>query len=163
VDYGDGADPTTGGLVTFITPLSEAFSHSLTLGALSGQVGTITGNAGDFSAYAQYTGRGIIVSGFTNAANNVPIGKGAILTSVAGDGSSLSVQFPINYGTQPETATHVRLDVHPAPPSGVEITAGFQFFVPCRFDTDTLPVTLEEYGIGSSHSVKLIEVRSSAF
>jgi len=30
-----------------------------------------------------------------------------------------------------------------------------------RFDTDILPVTIEDYGVGGSNSVKLIEVRSS--
>jgi uncharacterized protein (TIGR02217 family) len=69
----------------------------------------------------------------------------------------------MNYGTHPEASTNVRLDVHPAPPVNAVIKAGFQFFVPCRFDTDILPVTLEDYGIGSSNSVKLIEVRQSAF
>ena len=53
--------------------------------------------------------------------------------------------------------------IHPAPLSGVSLSAGFQFYVPVRFDTDILPITIEDYGIGGSHSVKLIEVRPAAW
>lgn len=48
---------------------------------------------------------------------------------------------------------------HPAPLVGQEITAGFEFWVPVRFDTDRLPVSLEEYGVGGAADVKLIEIR----
>ena len=154
---------TDSGFVTFTTPLSETFTHPLTLGALSSGSGTISGNVGDFNAYKPFVGRGIIISGFTTNVNNVPIDKGAILAAVSSDGSAMTVNYPLNYGTHPEASTNVRLDVHPAPPVNAVIKAGFQFFVPCRFDTDILPVTLEDYGIGSSNSVKLIEVRQSAF
>jgi len=50
-----------------------------------------------------------------------------------------------------------------APASGVIISAGYQFYVPCRFDTDTLPMTLEDYGIGSAQSIKVVEVRPASF
>ena len=45
----------------------------------------------------------------------------------------------------------------PAP--GVAITAGFEFDVPVRFDTDTLDVTLDFERLGSITSIPLIEVR----
>jgi uncharacterized protein (TIGR02217 family) len=154
---------TNSGIVTFHTPLQKTFGDALTLGALLYGVGNITGAPGDFSAFAPYVGRGVIIWGFANNANNVPLGKGAVITGVAQDGSSIGVSFPDKFGTIPETKIGVTLEVHPAPPTGAVITAGFQFFVPCRFDTDILPVTLEDYGIGSSNSVKLIEVRPSAF
>jgi hypothetical protein len=154
---------TDSGFVTFSTPLSQTFTHPLTLGAQTGGSGTISGNAHDFDAYVPYIGRRIIISGFTTNVNNVPIDQGAVLAAVSGDGSAMTVNYPLNYGTHPEASTNVKLDVHPAPAVGAVIKAGFQFFVPCRFDTDILPVTLEDYGIGSSNSVKLIEVRQSAF
>ena len=59
-----------------------------------------------------------------------------------------------------ETTSNV---VFSAPLSGVSLSAGFQFYVPCRFDTDILPVTIQDYGIGGSNSIKLIEVRPSDF
>ena len=48
-----------------------------------------------------------------------------------------------------------------APANAAVITAGFWFYVPVRFDTDLLPVTIEDYGVGGANSVKLIEVRPS--
>lgn len=46
-----------------------------------------------------------------------------------------------------------------APASGAAITAGFEFDVPVRFDTDTLDVTLDFERLGSITSIPLIEVR----
>jgi uncharacterized protein (TIGR02217 family) len=46
-----------------------------------------------------------------------------------------------------------------APAAGVAITAGFEFDVPVRFDTDMLDVTLDFERLGSITSIPLIEVR----
>ena len=46
-----------------------------------------------------------------------------------------------------------------APASGVAITAGFEFDVPVRFDTDTLDVTLDVERRGSIASIPLVELR----
>lgn len=46
-----------------------------------------------------------------------------------------------------------------APASGVPITAGFEFDVPVRFDTDKLDVTHDIERLGSITSIPLIEVR----
>ena len=46
-----------------------------------------------------------------------------------------------------------------APDQGVEVSAGFEFDVPVRFDTDTLDVTLDLERLGSITSIPLIEVR----
>ena len=46
-----------------------------------------------------------------------------------------------------------------APTAGAAITAGFEFDVPVRFDTDTLDVTLDIERLGSITSIPLIEVR----
>jgi len=46
-----------------------------------------------------------------------------------------------------------------APANGAAITAGFEFDVPVRFDTDQLDVTLDIERLGSIASVPLIEVR----
>jgi len=46
-----------------------------------------------------------------------------------------------------------------APALGIAITAGFEFDVPVRFDTDTLDVTLDFERLGSITSIPLIEVR----
>lgn len=47
-----------------------------------------------------------------------------------------------------------------APPAeGVEVTAGFEFDVPARFDTDDLPVNLDLERTGSIPSIPLAEIR----
>ncbi len=46
-----------------------------------------------------------------------------------------------------------------APAAGVSITAGFEFDVPVRFDTDTLDVTLDIERLGSITSIPLLEIR----
>ena len=45
------------------------------------------------------------------------------------------------------------------PPGGTAITAGFEFDVPVRFDTDQLDVTHDLERLGSITSIPLIEVR----
>ena len=46
-----------------------------------------------------------------------------------------------------------------APGSGVAITAGFEFDVPVRFDSDALDVTLDLERLGSITSIPLLELR----
>ena len=46
-----------------------------------------------------------------------------------------------------------------APVAGTTITAGFEFDVPVRFDTDALDVTLDLERLGSITSIPLIEIR----
>jgi uncharacterized protein (TIGR02217 family) len=47
-----------------------------------------------------------------------------------------------------------------APAAGVAVTAGFEFDVPVRFDTDTLDVTLDLERLGSITSIPLLEIRA---
>ena len=46
-----------------------------------------------------------------------------------------------------------------APSAGATITAGFEFDVPVRFDTDLLDVTLDLERLGSITSIPLLEIR----
>ena len=46
-----------------------------------------------------------------------------------------------------------------APAAGAAITAGFEFDVPVRFDTDALDVTLDIERLGSITSIPLLEIR----
>ena len=63
----------------------------------------------------------------------------------------------INGWTVNTTTGVVTFSTAPAP--GVAITAGFEFDVPVRFDTDSLDVTLDFERLGSITSIPLIEVR----
>jgi uncharacterized protein (TIGR02217 family) len=46
-----------------------------------------------------------------------------------------------------------------APAAGVLVSAGFEFDVPVRFDTDRLDVTWDLDRLGSTASIPLVEVR----
>ncbi len=46
-----------------------------------------------------------------------------------------------------------------APPNGISITAGFEYDVPVRFDSDALDVTLDIERLGSITSIPLLEIR----
>jgi hypothetical protein len=162
------------GIVTFTPPASVDISgHGCAKDALNGvsegsSNATITGLAGDFSPLATFTGRPCSVLGWANPLNNVAINDPptppvpCILESVAGDGSSCVIQYPAGYGNPIESAVvGINIAIGAAPLNDVVITAGFWFYVPVRFDTDTLATTIEDYGVGGANSVKLIEVRSS--
>ncbi|HEY2069832.1 MAG TPA: DUF2460 domain-containing protein [Rhizomicrobium sp.] len=45
-----------------------------------------------------------------------------------------------------------------APTSGAAITAGFEFDVPVRFDTDSLSINLADFAAGDIPSIQLVEV-----
>jgi uncharacterized protein (TIGR02217 family) len=47
-----------------------------------------------------------------------------------------------------------------APAAGIAITAGYEFDVPVRFDTDVLDVTLDLERLGSITSIPLVEIRT---
>ncbi len=61
-------------------------------------------------------------------------------------------------GWSVDTATGV-VTFSAAPGAGVAITAGFEFDVPVRFDTDVLDVTLDLERLGSITSIPLLEIR----
>uniref|UniRef100_UPI00404794FC phage distal tail protein, Rcc01695 family n=1 Tax=Yoonia sp. TaxID=2212373 RepID=UPI00404794FC len=61
-------------------------------------------------------------------------------------------------GWNADTTTGV-VSLNTAPGAGVVITAGFEFDVPVRFDTDTLDITLDIERLGSITSIPLLEIR----
>ena len=70
-------------------------------------------------------------------------------------------------GLERAEGTHWTLDattglvtVLAAPPSGAAVTAGFEFDVPVRFDTDAIRVQVSTFQAGEVPSIPVIEVRS---
>lgn len=61
-------------------------------------------------------------------------------------------------GWSVDTATGI-VTCTATPGVGVIVTAGFEYDVPVRFDTDELPVTLDIERTGSITSVPLVEIR----
>lgn len=72
---------------------------------------------------------------------------------VALDGDEQSAGWAVDNATG-----IVTFDVAPA--AGVEVTAGFEFDVPVRFDTDALDVTLDFERLGTITSIPLVEIRA---
>lgn len=53
----------------------------------------------------------------------------------------------------------VTFDAGAIPPEGAVVTAGYEFDVPVRFDTDRLEVNLTSFAAGDIPSVPLVEIR----
>jgi len=77
---------------------------------------------------------------------------GSVLVAVAGDHLVETVHFTVDETTGFVTFVD-------APAEGVEITAGFEFEVPVRFDSDKLEMSLQSFSAGEIPNVPVIEVR----
>jgi uncharacterized protein (TIGR02217 family) len=60
--------------------------------------------------------------------------------------------YQVDHGTGRITFTD-------APEPGAEITAGFEFDVPVRFDTDRIAVSVASFQAGEMPAIPVIEVR----
>ena len=81
-----------------------------------------------------------------------------IAKPVAGSVTIALNSAPLASGWSVDTTTGV-ITFITAPGSGVAVTAGFEFDVPVRFDTDALDVTLDLERLGSITSIPLLEIR----
>jgi uncharacterized protein (TIGR02217 family) len=85
-----------------------------------------------------------------------PIGKpvsGTVTVAVAEDPKVESLEFTVDVGHR---AGHL-CDVAPA--LGTQVTAGFEFDVPVRFDTDRIQTSVASFQAGDVPSVPVVEVR----
>ena len=93
------------------------------------------------------------ISGLQNYVR--PIRKpvaGTVVIAVAGDQKVESVEFSINL------ATGEIIFVLP-PDLGTRVTAGFEFDVPVRFDTDTIQTSVASFQAGEVPNVPVVEIR----
>jgi len=60
----------------------------------------------------------------------------------------------------PVTVTDGTIAFATPPPAGAEITAGFEFDTPVRFDTDRLDINLSGFHAGEIPSIPLVEIRA---
>lgn len=84
-----------------------------------------------------------------------PISKpviGTVLVAIADDPKVEGVEFELD----PQTGEVVFAT---APPVGAQVTAGFEFDVPVRFDTDRIDVSVASFQAGDVPHVPVIEVR----
>lgn len=149
------------GVITFVPNWQKVNLQGMRLEPHESQVNRwrMIGAAGNFTGLV--VGDKIITRNWLNPLNNSNEAMTLIVVSINGDGSRIEYTAPDNYGELESNRNGVGVYRHPAPKANLVITAGFQFYVPVRFDTDRLPVALEEYGIGGAADVKLIEIRPS--
>lgn len=84
-----------------------------------------------------------------------PIGK-PVLDSVRAGVGGVEMFAGTGYAVDHRTGI-VTFDTAPAP--GVEITAGFEFDVPVRFDTDRIAVSVASFQAGDMPQVPVVEIR----
>jgi len=79
---------------------------------------------------------------------------GSVRVAVGGAEQTPDADFTVDSTTGVVTflAGHV-------PAAGAEVTAGFQFDVPVRFDTDFLEVDLDAFAAGTIPKIPLVEIR----
>ncbi len=80
-----------------------------------------------------------------------PVGS-TVRVAIAGDIKELTTEFSVDYTTG--------LITFVTPPDiGAQVSAGFEFDVPVRFDTDSLQTTLATFQGGEMPDVPVVEVR----
>src|SRR5699024_10642770 len=84
-----------------------------------------------------------------------PVAKpvaGSVRIGVGGDEMTETVHYTMNYATGAVTFMA-------APGPGAPVTAGFEFDVPVRFDTDRIAVSVASFQAGDLPQGPVIEVR----
>lgn len=79
---------------------------------------------------------------------------GTVLVAVAGTPKILGTDFTLNAATGVVTFLAGSI-----PSAGQSVTAGFEFDVPVRFDTDKLEVNLQGFAHGAIPNIPVVEVR----
>jgi uncharacterized protein (TIGR02217 family) len=80
--------------------------------------------------------------------------QGTVLVAVAG-----TVQTPVTAYTVDHTTGLVTFEPGHIPAAAQPITAGFEFDVPVRFDTDKLEIGLQGFRHGAIPSIPVVEIR----
>lgn len=78
--------------------------------------------------------------------------SGTVTVGISGDLQSEGVDYTID-----ETTGRITFDV--APPRGSQVTAGYEFDVPVRFDTDAIRTSVASFQAGEVPDVPVVEVR----
>ena len=79
---------------------------------------------------------------------------GTVLIAVAGASQIAGTAYTVDHATGVVTflAGHI-------PAAGAAITAGFEFDVPVRFDTDKLEINVQGFRHGAIPSIPIVEIR----
>ncbi len=77
---------------------------------------------------------------------------GTVVVGIQGDQQQEAIHFDVDAATGVITINH-------PPDIGVEVTAGFEFDVPVRFDTDRIQTSVASFQAGEVPNVPVVEVR----
>ncbi|MFX0542395.1 phage distal tail protein, Rcc01695 family [Roseovarius sp. S4756] len=78
--------------------------------------------------------------------------RGSVRIGLGGDEQQESVHYSVDYTTGIVTFMH-------PPNAGDTVTAGFEFDVPVRFDTDRIMVSVASFQAGDAPNVPVVEIR----
>ncbi|MFN4204201.1 MAG: TIGR02217 family protein [Tabrizicola sp.] len=78
--------------------------------------------------------------------------EGTVLVAIEGDQKIEGLEFSVNSATGEVTFAL-------SPDLGTRITAGFEFDVPVRFDTDTIQTSVASFQAGDVPTVPVVEIR----
>ncbi|MBY0560015.1 DUF2460 domain-containing protein [Hyphomicrobium sp.] len=146
------------GKVTFTSPLVVSGLTNVHMEHVAGPTWKIISTVP--SIFAGFSvGDKIVTWGWVNPLNNSQEKDALVIGTINAARNEMTFTAPLLFGAVETALKDVNVMVHPAPKAGTVLTAGFEFYVPVRFDTDRLPVSLDYYGIGGAADVKLVEVR----
>jgi len=117
--------------------------------ALDQQIGTGDGTTAAFQLAKTY---GSAFNPWTRAIRK-PV-TGTVLVAVGG-----IVQAPVTAYTVDHTTGLVTFEPGHIPATAQPVTAGFEFDVPVRFDTDKLEISLQGFRHGAIPSIPVVEIR----
>jgi len=80
--------------------------------------------------------------------------QGTLLVAVAGIAKAEGTAFTVDYTTGLVTFAAPYI-----PAAGAAVTAGFEFDVPVRFDTDQIEVNIQSFVAGSIPHIPIVEIR----
>ncbi len=120
-----------------------------TPGGLDQAIGTGDGTTASFQLIKTYG------SSFAPWAREIkkPV-QGTVVVQVGGTGQTEGADYTVDY-----TTGLITFQAGSIPASGATITAGFEFDVPVRFDTDRLEINLDTWRHGAIPNIPIVEVR----
>ena len=77
---------------------------------------------------------------------------GTVVVAVAGSTLTYGLEYSVDHQTG-------EVAIVTAPAAGAEVTAGYEFDVPVRFDTDRISTSLAGFAAGDIPSIPVVEVR----
>lgn len=145
------ADENTG-LITFSIRHSKT-GTDLAMVNISGSTWEIESTSTDLSGFI--VGEGVQVAGFANSQNNTSASEVFIITQV----SSTSLRFVSADPTAELAGQSVTVNSNAAPLTGQDVTAGFEFDVPARFETDLMQAEAQGFDTHQWNQIIVVEIR----